>query len=132
MQNSRFIPKTPPTPHTKNNDDSAISPEEQTPKELPNQEQKTINLIKEQQDLTKITIKEQTDILAQKSGQIFINRTQDNRILNSALLELKKLRRLALSQKLERPLKLKKPLKEKDLKKIKSAKQLKNLLKQKT
>ena len=93
--------------------------------------QNTIRLIKEQQDLTKITIKDQTDLLAKRIG-IPKNSTKDHHILTSALLELKRLRRLALKYKIEKPLKIKNPLKEKELKKISTIKRLKNLLKPKT
>ena len=95
-------------------------------------EQKTIRLIKEQQDLTKITIRDSTDMLAKASGIKFINRQFDKKILDSALLELKKLRKLALKSKIEYPLKLKSPLKEKEIKKLTTSKRLKKLLKQKS
>lgn len=124
MQNLKNIP-----PLKKENE--APSQEEDQPSLTQTQTTQTLRLIKEQQDLTKITIKDQTDLLASKSGQFFISRTKDNKILDSALLELKKLRKFALSEKIERPLKLKKPLQEKELKKITTTKQLKNLLKQK-
>ena len=103
--------------------------DELTPKET--FEQKTIKLIKEQQDLGKITIKDSTDMLAQSAGLKSINKKIDDKILTSALYDLKRLRRLALKEKLERPLKLKSPLKEKELNKNSSPQKLKKLIKQK-
>lgn len=105
------------------------SKDEDTPKET--FEQKTIKLIKEQQDLGKITIKDSTDMLAKKAGIKSINKKIDDKILTSALYDLKRLRRLALKEKIERPLKLKSPLKEKELNKNSSPKKLKKLIKQK-
>lgn len=105
------------------------SKDEDTPKET--FEQKTIKLIKEQQDLGKITIKDSTDMLAKKTGIKSINKKIDDKILTSALYDLKRLRRLALKEKIERPLKLKSPLKEKELNKNSSPKKLKKLIKQK-
>ena len=105
------------------------SKDEDSPKET--FEQKTIKLIKEQQDLGKITIKDSTDMLAKKAGIKSINKKIDDKILTSALYDLKRLRRLALKEKIERPLKLKSPLKEKELNKNSSPKKLKKLIKQK-
>lgn len=105
------------------------SKDEDTPKET--FEQKTIKLIKEQQDLGKITIKDSTDMLAKNAGIKSINKKIDDKILTSALYDLKRLRRLALKEKIERPLKLKSPLKEKELNKNSSPKKLKKLIKQK-
>ena len=105
------------------------SKDEDTPKET--FEQKTIKLIKEQQDLGKITIKDSTDMLAKKAGIKSINKKIDDKILTSAHYDLKRLRRLALKEKIERPLKLKSPLKEKELNKNSSPKKLKKLIKQK-
>ena len=105
------------------------SKDEDTPKET--FEQKTIKLIKEQQDLGKITIKDSTDMLAKNAGIKSINKKIDDKILTSALYDLKRLRRLALKEKIERPLKLKSPLKEKELNKNSSQKKLKKLIKQK-
>ncbi|MBQ8750671.1 MAG: hypothetical protein IJZ30_03435 [Alphaproteobacteria bacterium] len=105
------------------------SKDEDTPKET--FEQKTIKLIKEQQDLGKITIKDSTDMLAKRAGIKSINKKIDDKILTSALYDLKRLRRLALKEKIERPLKLKSPLKEKELNKNSSPKKLKKLIKQK-
>ncbi len=105
------------------------SKDEDTPKET--FEQKTIKLIKEQQDLGKITIKDSTDMLAKNAGIKSINKKIDDKILTSALYDLKRLRRLALKEKIEHPLKLKSPLKEKELNKNSSPKKLKKLIKQK-
>ena len=88
------------------------------------QEEKNIKLIKEQQDLTKITIKDSTNLLAKKLKIPHLNNSIDKKIINSALLDLKKLRRLALKEKIEHPLNLQKTLKEKDIKNLKTLKKI--------
>ncbi len=84
---------------------------------------KTLEIIKEQQDLTKITIKDNAYLIAKKIG-LKNNKSIDRKILNSALLNLKKLRRLAIKEKIERPLKLKTKLTEKALKNLKTLKKI--------
>ena len=84
---------------------------------------KTLQIIKEQQDLTKITIKDNASLIAQKLG-LKNNKSVDRKILNTALLNLKQIRRLAIKEKIERPLKLKTKLTEKDLKNLKTLKKI--------
>ncbi|MBE6462499.1 MAG: hypothetical protein E7005_01920 [Alphaproteobacteria bacterium] len=84
---------------------------------------KTLQIIKEQQDLTKITIKDNASLIAKKLG-LKNNKTVDRKILNTALLNLKQIRRLAIKEKIERPLKLKTKLTEKDLKNLKTLKKI--------
>lgn len=84
---------------------------------------KTLQIIKEQQDLTKITIKDNASLIAKKLG-LKNNKSVDRKILNTALLNLKQIRRLAIKEKIERPLKLKTKLTEKDLKNLKTLKKI--------
>ena len=84
---------------------------------------KTLQIIKEQQDLTKITIKDNASLIAQKLG-LKNNKSVDRKILNTALLNLKQIRRLAIKEKIESPLKLKTKLTEKDLKNLKTLKKI--------
>ena len=84
---------------------------------------KTLQIIKEQQDLTKITIKDNASLIAKKLG-LKNNKSIDRKILNTALLNLKQIRRLAIKEKIERPLKLKTKLTEKDLKNLKTLKKI--------
>lgn len=84
---------------------------------------KTLQIIKEQQDLTKITIKDNASLIAQKLG-LKNNKSVDRKILNTALFNLKQIRRLAIKEKIERPLKLKTKLTEKDLKNLKTLKKI--------
>jgi hypothetical protein len=84
---------------------------------------KTLQIIKEQQDLTKITIKDNASLIAKKLG-LKNNKSVDRKILNTALFNLKQIRRLAIKEKIERPLKLKTKLTEKDLKNLKTLKKI--------
>ena len=84
---------------------------------------KTLQIIKEQQDLTKITIKDNASLIAKKLG-LKNNKSVDRKILNTALFNLKQIRRLAIKEKIERPLKLKSKLTEKDLKNLKTLKKI--------
>lgn len=90
-----------------------------------------IKITKEQQDLGKIIIKDSTDLLSTKLN-LRKNKKIDNTITTSAPYNLKKLRKLALKEKIEKPLKLKHPIKEKELKKIKNKPALKKLIQQKS
>ena len=90
-------------------------------------EQKTIKMIKEQQDLGKITIKDSTEMFAKKIGIKNINKRSNHKILDSALYNLKKLRKLALREKIEKPLNLSTSLKEKDINSPKTQSKLKKL-----
>ncbi len=94
-------------------------------------EQKTIKMVKQQQDLGKITVKDSTEMLAKKLGIKHINKKINRQILDSALYNLKQLRRLALKEKIEKPLKLNTSITEKQINKF-SISKLKKTLKQKT
>ena len=94
-------------------------------------EQKTIKMVKQQQDLGKITVKDSTEMLAKKIGIKHINKKINRQILDSALYNLKHLRRLALKEKIEKPLKLNTSITEKQINKL-SISKLKKLIKQKT
>lgn len=93
-------------------------------------EQKTIKMVKQQQDLGKITVKDSTEMLAKKIGIKHINKKINRQILDSALYNLKQLRRLALKEKIEKPLKLNTSITEKQINKF-SISKLKKSIKQK-
>jgi hypothetical protein len=106
-----------------NSETLTLLDEPQNTLEEENNSTKTLQIIKEQQDLTKITIKDNTALIAKKLG-LKNNKSVDRKILNTALFNLKQIRRLAIKEKIERPLKLKTKLTEKDLKNLKTLKKI--------